>query len=239
MIYLLWALLLVCQNAAFTWVSRARNSGSDLYHGIAAVFSNGIWFAATFITFERVWTVLREGNVGLGIFIGLVYVTATVTGSVLMGKVLRKYVETGKRRVGHYDEKEEKIKQLFDLAAGQRHSLDYVLKRVETAAGTDHDASVTLLNDIVAELRSDADDSLKMMNHLEEGMERLDSKVKTLATIVAGDLQRRADEEVGVVSRLDMAPAAPDASEGPTCPVCDNHGPDPSILHPPWCLVGR
>jgi hypothetical protein len=41
---ILWFLLLVLQNAAFTWVSRARNSGSIGYHAIAAVFSNGIPF---------------------------------------------------------------------------------------------------------------------------------------------------------------------------------------------------
>jgi len=46
---LLWFLLLVIQNAAFTWVSRARNSGSYGYHAIAAVFSNGIWFVSQFI----------------------------------------------------------------------------------------------------------------------------------------------------------------------------------------------
>lgn len=104
MIYLAWALLLVAQNAAFTWVSRARNSGSDWYHALAAVFSNGIWFAATFITFERVWVVLKTGNVGLGVLIGTVYVAATVTGSVSMGMFLRRYVETGKRKVGAYAE---------------------------------------------------------------------------------------------------------------------------------------
>lgn len=104
MIYLAWAVLLVFQNAAFTWVSRARNSGSDWYHAFAAVFSNGIWFAATFITFERVWTVLKTGDVRLGVMIGAIYVAATVLGSVSMGMFLRKYVERGKRKVGHYDE---------------------------------------------------------------------------------------------------------------------------------------
>lgn len=103
MIYFLWALLLVAQNAAFTWVSRARNSGSDWYHAIAAVFSNGIWFAANFVTFERVWAVLKTGDWKFGLGVGLVYVVSTVTGSVLMGKFLRQYVEKGKRRVGSYE----------------------------------------------------------------------------------------------------------------------------------------
>lgn len=103
-LYLTWAILLVLQNAAFTWVSRARNSGSDWYHALAAVFSNGIWFAATFITFERVWAVLDGGGWSLGLFIGLVYVTCTVTGSVASGRFLRRYIEKGNRMVGHYEE---------------------------------------------------------------------------------------------------------------------------------------
>lgn len=111
-LYITWACLLVAQNAAFTWVSRARNSGSDWYHAFAAVFSNGIWFAATFITFERVWTVLKTGNVSLGILIGAVYVVATVTGSVSMGMFLRKYVEKGKRKVGHYEAHEHRLSSL-------------------------------------------------------------------------------------------------------------------------------
>jgi hypothetical protein len=114
MLYLIgWALLLVAQNASFTWVSRARNSGSDWYHAFAAVFSNGIWFAATFITFERVWTVLKTGDWRLGILIGAVYVAATVTGSVSAGMFLRKYVEKGKRKVGHYEEHKIKIDGLI------------------------------------------------------------------------------------------------------------------------------
>ncbi len=44
-----WFILLIVQNAAFTLVSRARNSGSYSYHALAAVFSNGIWFASQFI----------------------------------------------------------------------------------------------------------------------------------------------------------------------------------------------
>lgn len=38
--------LVVLQNASFTLVSRARNSKSLWYHGIASVLSNGIWLLA-------------------------------------------------------------------------------------------------------------------------------------------------------------------------------------------------
>ena len=35
-------LLVILQNASFTLVSRARNSPSLMYHGIASVLSNGM-----------------------------------------------------------------------------------------------------------------------------------------------------------------------------------------------------
>lgn len=138
MIYLAWAVLLVFQNAAFTWVSRARNSGSDWYHAFAAVFSNGIWFAATFITFERVWTVLKTGDVRLGFMIGAIYVAATVLGSVSMGMFLRRFVETGKRKVGHYEEQEAKIigiqRAILEMGTWQRRLIDHYLEETTGVA---------------------------------------------------------------------------------------------------------
>ncbi len=106
----LWALLLVVQNASFTWVSRARNSGSDWYHAFAAVFSNGVWFAAFFFTFEGITQIRDSGNLTLAVVLGLIYVVATVTGSVSAGMFLRTYVERGKRKVGHYEEPTQEVK---------------------------------------------------------------------------------------------------------------------------------
>jgi hypothetical protein len=100
----LWALLLVVQNASFTWVSRARNSGSDWYHAVAAVFSNGVWFAAFFFTFEGITLIRESGDTLLAVSLGAVYIVATVAGSVSSGWFLRTYVERGKRKVGHYEE---------------------------------------------------------------------------------------------------------------------------------------
>ena len=110
---ILWGLLLIVQNASFTMVSRARNSGSDWYHGIASVFSNGIWFAAFYITFDYLSRVRESGSVMAGVFIAVVYITATVTGSVTMGKFLRRFVEKGNRKVGAYGKGEgvEKAKK--------------------------------------------------------------------------------------------------------------------------------
>lgn len=93
-----WALLLVVQTAAFTWVSRARNSGSLLYHGVASVFSNGIWFVSQFIL---IVSVLKPDMPMRDLVLaGAIYIASTVTGALLMHWVSMKYLETGKRKVG-------------------------------------------------------------------------------------------------------------------------------------------
>lgn len=117
---ILWGLILLAQNASFTMVSRARNSGSDWYHAWAAVASNGVWFVAFYFTFgylDLLHTLnplssLRD--LGVALAVTAAYIVPTVTGSVLMGKFLRKFLERGKRRVGHYDDKAQRLDQLED-----------------------------------------------------------------------------------------------------------------------------
>ena len=93
-----WFLILVVQNAAFTWVSRARNSGSYGYHAVAAVFSNGVWFVSQFLLIGMV------AKPGMALEdaapLGLVYVAGTVTGSVLMHWISVRWLENGRRKVG-------------------------------------------------------------------------------------------------------------------------------------------
>lgn len=101
----IWAALLVLQNATFTWVSRARNSGSDGYHALAAVFSNAIWFSATFGTIGIVQGA-ESWMAKAGLLV--IYTSTTVAGSVGAGAFLRRYIERGSRRVGHYGQKEGK-----------------------------------------------------------------------------------------------------------------------------------
>lgn len=93
MIWFFWALLLIVQNASFTLVSRARNSGSLGYHAIAAVFSNGVWYASQLILIDIAFR--GRGMEGLPI-----YIASTVLGSVAMHWLSMRYLERGKRRVG-------------------------------------------------------------------------------------------------------------------------------------------
>lgn len=92
-----WALALIIQNMSFTWVSRARNSGSLRYHALASVFSNGIWVT---IQFMLVKGIMDAEGLGEKVFIGAFYTTFTVIGSVLAHHLLMKYVERGKLKVG-------------------------------------------------------------------------------------------------------------------------------------------
>jgi len=102
-LWFLWGVTLVIQNASFTTVSRARNSGSYWYHFIASWFSNGIWFAQMFFVFNVMDTVreaVGSGGIMFGIKAGIFYTIFTAVGSVSTHYVLRTYVEKGKRKVG-------------------------------------------------------------------------------------------------------------------------------------------
>lgn len=93
-----WFLLLILQSAAFTWVSRARNSGSYAYHAVASFFSNITWFGTQLLLIDFLVMKDRTREELLGT--GLVYVTGMVCGSVLMHWVASRWLESGKRKVG-------------------------------------------------------------------------------------------------------------------------------------------
>lgn len=98
--YVAWAVFLVLQNAAFTFVSRARNSGSYALHAIAAVASNGVWIASQFISLAIIIDAIRNGSWAQRIWVGAFYTTFTVIGSVGMHWIGVNYIEKGKRKVG-------------------------------------------------------------------------------------------------------------------------------------------
>lgn len=87
------------QNAAFTAVSRSRNSGDVAHHAKWSVASNGVWFVTQILIYSSVWKAIESGTYGLIAAAGIVYVAATTAGSCwMMAKMLRS--ETGKRMVG-------------------------------------------------------------------------------------------------------------------------------------------
>ena len=98
MIWILWGVMLFAQNAAFTWVSRARNSGSIPYHAVASVASNGVWIASMFFVVDQLHA--AKGDALRMLAVGLFYTACTVAGATFMHWFSMKHLERGKRRVG-------------------------------------------------------------------------------------------------------------------------------------------
>lgn len=96
----LWAVMLLLQNASFTWVSRARNSSSVAYHALAAIASNGIWFLNLGIAVDKLTEIRHAGSWSALAAAALFYTTFTVLGAVSMHHFLMTKVERGKRKVG-------------------------------------------------------------------------------------------------------------------------------------------
>lgn len=96
-----WSIVLVAQNLAFTFVSRARNSGSIMRHLVAGIFSNGIFVIQfAFLTSGKADAMLHgKDGVAAQVFIALFYTLFTLTGSVL-AHTLALLTEAGKGAVG-------------------------------------------------------------------------------------------------------------------------------------------
>ncbi len=80
---LLMALMAFAQNVSFSIVSRSRNRDSKLYHFIAAIFSNGVWFMTMkylIVTQNMTWLLF------------IPYCIGTVGGSVT-GQAISMWIE--------------------------------------------------------------------------------------------------------------------------------------------------
>lgn len=98
--WMIWAGILLAQNFSFTYVSRARSSGSLLRHFKAAIFSNGIWIFSQIIMLGPMFDYLtgRHGHF-MQLASAFVYTVSTVTGSLLAHFWALK-TEKGKNAVG-------------------------------------------------------------------------------------------------------------------------------------------
>ena len=93
------AVVAFAQNAAFTGVSRSRNSGDVAYHAKWAVASNAVWFVTQIFLMHGIWKSVETGALWQIVVYGVVYVAATALGSCMMMVRMLK-TETGKRKVG-------------------------------------------------------------------------------------------------------------------------------------------
>lgn len=98
--WVVWAHILIAQNFAFTYVSRARNSGSLSRHMKAAFMSNGIWWLSQVIIFSTLFNYMTgKGGIPAMIATGLFYSVFTMAGSLIAhAQALRN--ESGQSAVG-------------------------------------------------------------------------------------------------------------------------------------------
>lgn len=98
--WFIWSIVLFLQNFAFTYVSRARSSGSLLRHVKASFFSNGIWIFSQMIMLGPLFDYL-QGKHGLvpQIHVALQYTFTTMAGSIAAHYWALK-TEKGKTSVG-------------------------------------------------------------------------------------------------------------------------------------------
>lgn len=96
--WLTWGAILVAQNASFTLVSRARNSGSLGYHALASVASNGIWILSMYFVVDQLHA--AKGHPLKMLAVGLFYTACTVAGATFMHWFAMRHIERGARKVG-------------------------------------------------------------------------------------------------------------------------------------------
>ncbi len=78
-----WSGLLLWQNYAFTYVSRARNSGSLRAHVLAALQSNGVWFLQSLFVYSAFMKILQgEYGIWTAVVAAFYYTTFTMAGSL-------------------------------------------------------------------------------------------------------------------------------------------------------------
>jgi hypothetical protein len=80
---LIMMIMAFCQSVSFSIVSRSRNRNSKSYHFIAAIFSNGVWFAT--LKFLAI-----TNNMSWLLFVP--YTIGTVSGSVT-GQAISMWIE--------------------------------------------------------------------------------------------------------------------------------------------------
>ncbi len=98
-----WAILVVLQKAANTWVGRARASGSIKWNAVAQAASSVLWIVNQLVIIGSVFEAMRSGDWELVGFVALIYVTASVAGSVFSHWILLR-IEKDSMRVGYYED---------------------------------------------------------------------------------------------------------------------------------------
>jgi hypothetical protein len=150
--WIIWAFVLIIQNWMFTFVSRARNSGSVGRHAVAALGSNGVWFISQIIVVSTFMSIL-SGKYGVrkAIAAGLFYTAFTVLGS-LLAHWYALNTEKGKSAVGA----NKKYAQITveEWSAVQRMLTEWTAREERLAQWLTHPASEAF-DKAMADIRED------------------------------------------------------------------------------------
>lgn len=120
--WVVWAIILLAQNFAFTFVSRARNSGSLNRHVLAAIGSNSIYLISLVITVGPMIGHLKgDHGILMQVWAVCFYTIFTVAGSVLAHYYSLK-TENGKGAVGANSKYAQITKEEWDDITGRVYS---------------------------------------------------------------------------------------------------------------------
>lgn len=154
--WLMWSAVLFLQNISFTYVSRARSSGSIVRHAKASVFSNGIWIVSQMVMLGPMLEYLtgKHGH-ALQAVTGAVYTVSAVGGS-LFAHYLAMRTEKGKDAVGFNKKYAQipvedwtRIKALVEATSPKVSELPTAQEfgRVRSLAEAAHDVAMAFLPD--------------------------------------------------------------------------------------------
>lgn len=101
--WIAWGFLLALTNGASTLTSRARNTPSYWYHGLASFVNHSVWFL-TNVMFVGVAVDIGRGSLTLGAAAAVwaFYASCSTAGSVAVHWLSITCFEKGNRRVGAY-----------------------------------------------------------------------------------------------------------------------------------------
>lgn len=102
--WILWGCLLALTNGASTLTSRARNTPSYSYHGMAAMFNHGVWFCTNVMFVGIAIDIGKQPDIMSAFGAFVFYTVCSTIGSVTVHYVSINYFERGNRRVGAYED---------------------------------------------------------------------------------------------------------------------------------------
>jgi hypothetical protein len=100
--WLAWGVLLAVTNGCSTLTSRARNTPSYWYRGLAAFANHAVWFVVN-VMFVGVAIDISKGGAATGLGPWAFYAVCSTAGSIGVHWLSIRFFERGNRRVGAYE----------------------------------------------------------------------------------------------------------------------------------------